>query len=129
MTDAPLKKMAVLRMDPAALREILHLPEGAEVVRIEPVHGYRGLVSVVIEGAGWGVQEGHPLPPSVCANVTTERDERGAIVRVTVDWGLPREVCEHQNTQAIDAVHNDGETRRCVDCGARHSAERKWNRP
>jgi hypothetical protein len=53
VSEAPIKKMALLRLGPIALRELFQLPAGAEVVRVEADHGYRGGVRVVIEGAGW----------------------------------------------------------------------------
>ncbi|MCA0214527.1 MAG: hypothetical protein LCH79_15285 [Proteobacteria bacterium] len=83
------KKMAVLGLNPAALRNVLRLPDDAEVIRIETVPGYRGLVNVIVEGVGWEVQEGGPLPPSTHGVFTVDRDERGGIKRLTVDWGFP----------------------------------------
>jgi hypothetical protein len=89
MSAAPLKKMAILRLDPPALRGLFQLPDGVEVLRVETVPGYRGAVRMVIEGAGWDTMEGNPIMPADPAIVTVTRDEEGKITRSTIDWRLP----------------------------------------
>lgn len=125
-----IKKMASLRLGPAALRELFQLPEGVEVVRIESDFGYRGGLRLVIEGAGWATAEGAPIQPAEPAIVTVTRDEAGQIARSTIDWRLPPVHCLHKNTEAIDPEHNHGETLRCTDCGMRKGARGGfWSEP
>ena len=82
--------MAVLRLSPQALRDILQLPDCCEVVRVETVQGVRGLVHVVVEGAGEDVEEGYPLPPAQTGIISIDRNDAGGITRLTVDWGFSR---------------------------------------
>jgi hypothetical protein len=84
-----LKKMAILTLTPEALREFLELPEGAEVVRVELEYGYRGVLKLVIEGAGWDTPEGGPIRPSLTAIVTRHFAEDGAQLSRSINWGLP----------------------------------------
>lgn len=88
------KKMAILRLNAAMLRDALQLPDGAEVVRVFVDEEFRCRLNVVIEGAGWETAEGAPIQPAGPGIVTVDRDEHGGIKRMTIDWGLPAQGAE-----------------------------------
>lgn len=44
-----MKKMALLRITPELLRDMLSLPDGVEVVRVELAPGQRGVLHLMIE--------------------------------------------------------------------------------
>lgn len=83
------KKMAILRLTPEALIALLQLPPEAEVVRVELSTGQRGVLHLMIEGAGWNTPDGGMVQPALTPIVTEARDAQGALVRWAVDWGLP----------------------------------------
>lgn len=81
------KKMAILTITPEVLRQLLQLPE-CDVIRVETDPGYRGVLRLVIEGAGWDTPEGGPIMPADTAICTTETDDEGH-KHVAIDWRLP----------------------------------------
>lgn len=86
---APTKKMALLRVTPEALRTLLQLPDATEIVRVELADGHRGVMHLMIEGAGWETEEGSPVMPADSAIITETVDAAGALVSRLVDWGFP----------------------------------------
>lgn len=85
------KKMAILTVTPEAFRGLLQLPESVEVVGVEVAQGYRGVLRIVIEGAGWDTREGEAISPTGAATITNRHDETGAIVSRSIDWHLPKD--------------------------------------
>ena len=85
-----IKKMALLRVTPEALRDLLQLPLEVEVIRVEMAPGYRGLLHVVIEGAGWDTPEGGVIMPAPVGIATQNSDAAGNITNRVIDWGLPK---------------------------------------
>lgn len=84
-----IKKMAILRLTPEAMRCLMQLPEGVEVVRVELEPGSRGVLQLMIEGAGWDTPEGNAVMPARPAIVTQHFDKDGALASSTIDWGIP----------------------------------------
>lgn len=84
-----MKKMAILRMTPEALRNALQLPDGCEVVRVELEAGMRGVLRLMLEGAGWDTPEGGPVELAPHAIVTETRGPDGELLTRTIDWRLP----------------------------------------
>lgn len=88
-----MKRMAILEIHPQAFRDLLQLPEGAEISDLRLNIDRRGVLEVKIDGAGWEVREGECLMRTT-GTVTT--DENG---RRCIDWGMP------SNVQAEGAAH------------------------
>jgi hypothetical protein len=84
------KKMAILTVTPEALRAMLQLPDGVELVRVEMSQGQRGTLKLMIEGAGWDTPEGGFVQPALSA-IITDVHEEGALVRRSIDWQLPKD--------------------------------------
>ena len=78
-----MKRMAILEIHPQAFRDLLQLPEGAEISDLRLNIDRRGVLEVKIDGAGWEVREGECLMRTT-GTVTT--DENG---RRCIDWGMP----------------------------------------
>lgn len=77
-------KVAILRVSPEALRELLHLPSSAEVVDVRSDVAVRGVLEVKVYGAGWEVPMGAAIPRT---EGTVSKDGE----RVVIDWGFPPE--------------------------------------
>jgi hypothetical protein len=86
---AAVKKMAILRVTAEAVRDLLQLPAGVEVLRVEVAPGVRGCLNVVIEGAGWDTPEGGLIVPTY-GTVHTKCDEVGYVSH-KIDWRFPAE--------------------------------------
>ena len=82
------KLMARLRLSPAGLREMLHLPPGADPVRVEVVLGARGTIDIVVEGAGWPTAEGGMIQRA-SAIVTRAFLEDGRELAPAIKWNFP----------------------------------------
>lgn len=78
-----MKRMAILEIHPQAFRDLLQLPEGAEISDLRLNIDRRGVLEVKIDGAGWEVREGECLMRTT-GTVTTEENGRRCI-----DWGMP----------------------------------------
>lgn len=77
--------MAVLEFDAGQLRELLQLPETAEIVDARMDFSRRGRIQLKIEGAGFPTQEGHLL--NICtAILTTQYLEDGTELLPTLSW-------------------------------------------
>lgn len=85
-----MKRMAILEIHPQAFRDLLQLPEGAEISDLRLNIDRRGVLEVKIDGAGWEVREGECLMRTT-GTVTT--DENG---RRCIDWGMPSNVQDHR---------------------------------
>lgn len=71
-------KLAVVRLGSNAIRELLQLPEEAELLRVVHDSGMRdGGVTMVFSGVGQVVERGEPLPPA----------DAGVIIRTFTDDG------------------------------------------
>lgn len=81
------KKMAIINLSPVILREILQLPEGAEVIRVG-MDDARGVLRVVVEGAGWDVHPGDRIQEAPTAVIF---DSWSRPCR-TIDWNLPKAI-------------------------------------
>lgn len=84
-----MERAAILQIHPAELRELLQLPDGATLDRIEVPHDRAGLLEMRIRGAGWPTVPGEMLTRTR-GTVTALRDADGRVVARTVDWYLPR---------------------------------------
>ena len=80
--------MAILRLTPQAVRQLLQLPDEVDVIRVEVPQNHRSGLDVVIEGAGWPTPEGG-LIQSTHGTVTQGVDAEGKLIRYEIDWGLP----------------------------------------
>lgn len=92
------KKMAILRVDPDVLRDILQLPQDVEVVDVLSEIHSRGKVYIKIEGAGWPVKLGGPIEeaPTGVITQTTVKAEDGTMHKYfTIDWGFPKDLEPH----------------------------------
>lgn len=77
---------AILEFDTGVLRELLQLPETAEIVDAHMVFDTRGRLQLKIEGAGYPTQEGELIPPSTCV-VGARFDADGEVaVNPTLNW-------------------------------------------
>jgi hypothetical protein len=85
------KKMAILTVTPEALRALLQLPDGVELVRVEMSQGQRGVLKLMIEGAGWDTPEAGHVQFTNDALITDTFDGEGALVRRSIDWRLPKD--------------------------------------
>ena len=74
-----MKKMAILTVTGQIIREMLQLPDGCEIIRVEVQQGYREVFRLVIDGAGWDTPEGAAIQQALVATV----DAKG------IHWGLP----------------------------------------
>jgi hypothetical protein len=82
------KRMARLRITVEALRELMQLPACAEIIRLEAPRDFRGIMEIVIEGAGWPTAPGEAIntaSPSVSRTINAAGDE----LRPVVHWGFP----------------------------------------
>ena len=78
------RKMAILRVTPEALRELLYLPDGAILDDVDVPFNAPGTLLLKVSGAGWDTPEGGAI---VTANsATTDRNPDGSL---TVNWHLP----------------------------------------
>ena len=84
------KKMAMLHVKAETLRVLLQLPAEAEVVHVDTAPGYRGMLKIVIEGAGWDTPEGCAITLAEPAVVASQRNATGEVVSRVVDWKLPK---------------------------------------
>lgn len=82
------KKMAILTVSPELLRSALCLPDGCEVVRVQMAQGYRGVIELVIDGAGWDTREGSAIMPARIGIGCTAYADNGKILSHSIDWGL-----------------------------------------
>lgn len=64
------KKLVLIKLSPSAIRELLQLPEDAEVTGVVADLGFRGAVTLRIEGAGYPTEDGELI-----------REARGMICR------------------------------------------------
>lgn len=77
---------AILEFDTGALRELLQLPETAEIVDAQMVFNARGRLQLKIEGAGYPTREGEFVQPVTCI-IGLQRDADGeAAVNPTLTW-------------------------------------------
>lgn len=77
---------AILEFDTGALRELLQLPETAEIVDARMEFGARGRLQLKIEGAGYPTREGQHVPPCTCI-VRSLRDADGDIeLNPVLNW-------------------------------------------
>ena len=83
VTGENMLKMAVLEIHPRMFREILQLPEGAEVVDMRIAIDRRGILELKIVGAGFDTKEGEVIR-RVTGTVT-----KNAGGWPFIDWGLP----------------------------------------
>lgn len=79
------KVMAMITLSPAFLREILQLPDGAEVTGVSDVIHGREVVYLRIEGAGWPVEEGQAIPPAKCL-ISERRTPEGEKLWPEIKW-------------------------------------------
>ena len=84
MHEAP-KRMAILRLTPEAIRDLLHLPDKATLIEMRIPFDAPGTMEVKVEGVGWEAPEGSVIAFAEAAIVT--RDENGVI---DIDWRLPK---------------------------------------
>ena len=88
------KKMAILTVTPEALRAMLQLPDGVELVRVEMSQGQRGVLKLMIEGAGWDTPEGGYVQFTETAIITERRGPEGELLKRTINWNLPAEATQ-----------------------------------
>ena len=74
-----MKRMAILEIHPQAFRDLLQLPEGAEISDLRLNIDRRGVLEVKIDGAGWEVREGECLMRTT-GTVTTDENGRRCIL-------------------------------------------------
>ena len=74
-----MKKMAILRITPEVLRNILQLPDNCEVVRVDTAFDCRGVIEVVLEGVGWDTAEGMAIL----------RCDHAVMTDGKIDWRFP----------------------------------------
>jgi hypothetical protein len=97
---------AILQIHPAYLRELLQLPDGATLDRIEVPHDRAGLLELRIRGAGWPTVPGEMLTRTT-GTVTVLRDAEGREVARTVDWGLPRQTATPAKAEPLTLTAAD----------------------
>ena len=86
--------MAILEFDAGRLRELLQLSEAAEIVGARMDFETRGRIQLKVEGVGYPVAEGNPIPSATCI-VESRRDEDGSIpLNPTLNWPFDSSVQE-----------------------------------
>jgi len=78
--------MAVIRLSPQGLRDLLQLPCEAEVIRVDTARGEWGVMEIVLMGVGEWVEDGMPLPPPRTGIVRQEWLPDGRELQRTIDW-------------------------------------------
>ena len=58
------KLMARIPLSPQTIRDLLHLPPGAEVAQVDVSQGHRGCVEFIVLGVGWPTGEGEVIQPA-----------------------------------------------------------------
>jgi hypothetical protein len=101
-----IERAAILQIHPAYLRELLQLPDGATLDRIEVPHDRAGLLELRIRGAGWPTVPGEMLTRTT-GTVTVLRDAEGREVARTVDWGLPRQTATPAKAEPLTLTAAD----------------------
>lgn len=81
-----MKRMAILEIHPQIFRDLLQLPDGAEIIDLRVNIERHGVLEVKIDGAGWEVREGEFL---MRATGIVKTDEQGS---KRIDWGMPSNV-------------------------------------
>lgn len=76
---------AILEFDTGRLRELLQLPETAEIIDCRMDFGYRGRLQLKIEGAGFPTQEGHAIQPATCV-ITERHNADGSKYVERIEW-------------------------------------------
>jgi hypothetical protein len=76
--------MAILKVTPEAIRELLRLPADATVVGMQVPFDNPGIMEIKVEGAGWDTPEGGLIKRAEDVMVT--KQDNGAI---NIDWGFP----------------------------------------
>lgn len=84
----PTRRMARLKVSFRALEELLCLPPGATILRVDEEKTCSGLVEIVVEGAGWPVAHGTPIPPGGPA-IVHAKFEDGVQIERRIEWNLP----------------------------------------
>lgn len=77
-----MKRMAILAVTPEVFCKLLQLPEDVELVRVNLCPDRRGVMELVIEGAGWITPRGASI--SRTSGEITEGESKSVI-----DWHLP----------------------------------------
>jgi len=78
--------MAILEFDTGMLRELLQLPETAEIVDARTEFGVRGRLQIKIEGAGYPTVEGCQIPTVTCIIGVRRGEDGGIEVNPTLNW-------------------------------------------
>lgn len=97
-----MKRMAILEIHPKIFRDLLQLPDGAEISDLRVNIDRRGVLEVKIDGAGWEVREGECLMRTT-GTVTT--DELG---RRVIDWGMPSNAGSEALPEAVASTEELG---------------------
>jgi len=81
--------MAILEFDAGRLRELLQLPESAEIIWCRMDRDCRGRIEVVIEGAGFPTDEGGFLHRTTCTVTIAQTEDGGIELNPKLEWGFP----------------------------------------
>lgn len=87
MTIIDHNRLAILRVQPETLADLLQLPKGAFIEGI-CTEDHLGVVQLRIRGAGWPVSQGGLIPTAETAVVQT-REAKPEDMIYAVDWKLP----------------------------------------
>jgi len=74
------QKMAILRISPQLLQDVLCLPADVELIDIQAPLSDRGVLEIKIVGAGWETPAGCEVLRTT--GVITKKDR-------SIDWGFP----------------------------------------
>ena len=75
-----MRKMAIVRIQPDILRELLRLPDDAKIVFASMCRYEYPTIELTIEGVGWGTDYGDYIRVAPNAEITKDG----------IDWKLPK---------------------------------------
>jgi hypothetical protein len=79
------QRAAILELSLGILRDLLHLPDGAEIISVYAPIDQRGTIEVRIEGAGWPTDWGAVIQRT--KGIVHQRPDGDGIA--TIDWQMP----------------------------------------
>lgn len=80
------ERVAILRVAPEILGELLKLPPGAYIDAVHAPHDQPGSLELRVRGAGWVTPLGN-LIPKITGILRRYNAEDGTVL--VIDWGLP----------------------------------------
>lgn len=81
------ERAAILLLQQEALAELLQLPRGARIDRVESPMGRPGVLLVRVRNAGWTVCDGASIREST-AIVSRRFGPDGSALGAVIDWGF-----------------------------------------